>query len=332
MTERTENRASEIEALADLAKKFAETETLSDPTANGPKLFAVPDGRMIQDMTAAFDRVADRFKPARRKGTARFGTLQSLIDWTNRFKGDSSAMFAHMVRDTGGSAPDLSLTCVANYHAKEPAATGGDQGEPGAAHCDHRGIYKFPLSQEWKRWTAISGKWMDKDDLSAFIEDNAKDLIDPSPAVLKGARAKDAASWEIGLIEIAEKIMGRWGMHGDLIMMGREFAIHETSELEIKTDRDTGQAKVSFNAEHKDASGRPLTVPNLYLIAIPVFESGDLFRLALRFAYRKSGGSIKFSLTIYDAEKALETAFREAAQLAEKETGLPLFFGTPETS
>jgi uncharacterized protein YfdQ (DUF2303 family) len=324
----TTRQPGDLLDLAQLMASLGRTEDLigTPPAPGETSLVSIPEGRKIEDLTPYFHAAQERYRPARRKGTASLRTLQSLIDWTNRFKGPTSVLFAN---------PDperLSLSCVANYHAQEPAASGTETGEPGASHCDHVGRYAFPLSKEWKRWAAVSGKALTKDELCDFIERHASDLIDPTPALLgDGKTTKDAAAWELRNLEIRDKIMGRFGQLHQLINMGRQFQVHETSDLEIKTDPDTGETRVNFNEEHKDAQGRPLKIANLFLIAIPVFESGDLFRLTLRLSYRKRGGNLTFSLTIYEMQKALDTAFEEAIETARAATELPLFIGSPET-
>ncbi|WP_320178095.1 DUF2303 family protein [Roseovarius pacificus] len=328
MSHETEALPCNMQALADMARKFAETEELTglEPAHGEAVLLSVPEGRRIEDMTTAFHKAQERYRPARRKGTARLATLVSLIDWANRFKGDTSVLYADPTEES------ISLTCIANYHAEEPAANAANSGEAGASHCDHRGVYRFPLSKEWKRWTALSGKWLEKDEFCSFIEDNAKDLVDPSPALLAQGAEDVVEPWERRNVEIRDKINGRFGQLHNLIAMGRQFQVHETSDLDIKTDPDTGETRVSFNEEHRDAAGRPLKIANLYLIAIPVFESGDLFRLTVRFAYRKIGGNLRFSLNIYNPHEALDIAFNEAVDKAVTETDLPVFQGSPESA
>ena len=66
------------------------------------------------------------------------------------------------------------------------------------------------------------------------------------------------------------------------------------------------------------------------MIAIPVFEEGALYRLAVRFRYRKSGSDIRFIVSLYNADVALRDAAREAMNRAQAETEVPLLMGTPE--
>ena len=50
-------------------------------------LLSVPKGRTIENVTEQMRKAATHLKPAQKTGTAKFETLESFIDWTNRFKG-----------------------------------------------------------------------------------------------------------------------------------------------------------------------------------------------------------------------------------------------------
>ena len=325
MTTEPENVA---QTVRDMMADTADCTLVYDPPPgllfSAPMLVSVPNGRNIQNQTEAMRTAATYLKPARRKGTAKLATLQGLIDWANRFKSDRSALYANP--DTASP----SLTCIANYHGAGPAVIDFGGGDPSAEHCDHRGIYTFPVSKEWQRWIKVSGQALDKADMGQFIEDNAKDFLDPSPILLGQKATGDAELWEARLIEIAQKLDGRFGQHIKLIQMSRAFQVHETSNLTVSANRDTGESTIAFTNEHRDADGQPLQIPNLFLIAIPVFESGAIYRLPIRFQYRKSGAAVKFVLTVYDPMRAFDDAFGEAITIATESTGMPCFSGTPE--
>ena len=112
--------------------------------------------------------------------------------------------------------------------------------------------------------------------------------------------------------------------------MSKQFQVYEKSDLTVSTNRDTGEQEIQFVNEHKAADGKPLNIPNLIIIAIPVFMGGAPYRMPVRFRYRKSGGAIRFILSVYNPEKAFEAAFKEAIITALEATELPLFMGSPE--
>lgn len=316
------------ETMRDVMADLGHSEHLITPTGmdlSTPHLIGVPEKRTVVDLTPYHLAATEFLKPARRKGTARLDDLQSLIDWAIRFKGDTSALFAK---------PDMkapTLTCIADYHAAGPIAPTISLGDPSARHCHHRAIYNFPLSEEWKAWMAISGAPLEKDDLGEFIEANAKDIMDPTPAVLAGSENDKNQNWENRLIGTARQIEGRYGQLTQLLKMSKQFQVFEKSDLSVTTNRDTGESEIQFLNEHKGADGKPLNIPNLIIIAIPVFMGGAPYRMPVRFRYRKSGGSVRFIMSIYNPEKAFEAAFNEAVFEATEVTELPTFRGTPES-
>ncbi|MEP3297601.1 MAG: DUF2303 family protein [Pseudoruegeria sp.] len=300
-------------------------ETPKDFDFTKAHLISLPNHRHAADLTLYHRNAAEYLKPALRKGTAQLTDLQSLISWSNRFKGETSALFAN---------PDLtapSLTCIADYHAQGEITDTDPKGDPTARHCHHRGVYNFPLSDEWKAWMAVSNQVLGKDEMGEFIEAQANDIMDPTPAILNGAQSDKNADWENRLIHTASKIEGRFGQLTTLLAMSKQFQVHEKSNLTAKTNRDTGETEIQFVNEHRAPDGKPLNIPNLIIIAIPVFLGGAPYRMAVRFRYRKNGSSIGFILKVYNPEKVFEAAFKEAVQTATDETGLMTLMGTPES-
>lgn len=322
--------------MRDVMEKLGATEAISDPRSDEllgetkafdltvAHLVSLPGHRKIEDLTRFHREAAEFLKPSRRKGTARLANLQSLITWTERFKGDNSVLYANP------NMQQPTLSCIADYHEAGPSSPLSPTGDPKARHCHHRAVYDFPLSDEWKAWTGISGEPIEKDTLGEFIEAQAKDVMDPTPAIIANRISEDNEPWENRLIETAQKIEGRFGQLTQLLAMSKQFQVFETSNLKIQTNRDTGEQEVQFLSEHKTPEGKPLAVPNLIIIAIPVFEGGAPYRMPVRFRYRKVGGSVRFILSIYNPEKAFKAAFEEATTEATEATSLPLFFGTPE--
>ena len=320
--------------------------------------------RKVRDVTAdilAARRTAEAMPPMRRKGTARLNTLGSLIDWANRFKGDTSALYLDINRGSsisqtgvsgqGGqlatergqytesqvtttttelkTASRVTLTAVANYHAEGGPELSEDKAEATARHCDHRGVYDFPLSESWKRWTGAAREKMSVADFGEFIEDNARDLLDPTENVHRGSLdAKDLQNWEQDAIEIAQRLKGEYASVDRMVDLGRSFAVTVAAKTSVKYDRQSQRANLIIKEEHSDEEGQPLKLPRLFLIAIPVFEMGDKFPLVCTFNYTATGPKLHFDL--YDAQTSFEDAVTEAGKKAHTATELPLFYGIPE--
>lgn len=285
---------------------------------------ALPADMTRVDLTPELDKIATKLQPWRRTGTAKLADLDSLIAWANRHKGPTSALFA----DTG---PQPKLTCIADYLGEGAPVIDPTSRDPKSSHMQHRGIYAFPLSPEWKIWSAISGVAMSGPELGEFVEANAKDLIEPTPHLLSGAiGARDIEQWEIAMIELARKLEGRFGQYTTLTQLARNFQVNEVSNVAATMNRDSGESSIQFLNEYQQPDGQPIQIPNLFMIAIPIFENGAAYRIPMRFRYRKAGQTVKFIFTLHNADICFRDAVDEALQTAATATELPLFRGHPE--
>ncbi len=320
-----EERENIAQTVARIAQRFGDTHAMHTHDA-GVALFSLPESRKIVDLTAELRKHAEYAQPFARKGTARMTDLASLIDWANRFKGGTSALYASL---KDGSGPAIS--CIADYHAAGPATVDMD-GDPAARHCQHRAIYAFPLSKQWNAWRKVSGQPMSGIEMGVFLEDNILDVIDPPIQLTRpGIAGAEASEAELRLIDIARRLEGSYGNANQLLGMAKSFTVDEAAAYTVAHNSTTGEATVQIKSEHMDKDGQPIKVPKLFPIAIPVFERGHVYRLPVRFQYRKAGPTVKFILTLHDPAAAIEDAFNEATAQAAEQTGLPLFLGSPET-
>lgn len=243
-----------------------------------------------------------RTKPERRKGKARFAELASFIAHANRFKSDHSAIFAE---------PETpSLTSVLDYHEKTHT------GAP--AFGEHRGIYSFPMSDEWKAWKSKNGVKMGQADFAAFIEDRLLDVADPASA-LKGAS------------DFATTLGAEFASGSKLLALSRGLSVTVNQQVKNAVALGSGEAQITFVEQHTNEQGAPIKVPGAFIIAIPVFKAGALYQLPVRLRYRTEGGRVIWFYEISQADKTFDHAFKEACDQAAKETGLPLFVGSPES-
>ncbi len=315
------------ESIIETMKELGHVQTISEPyegqELTAPTIVAVPSGLETKDLTQHHIQALTLLKPLRRTGTARLADLDSFIAWVNRFSGEESTIFAQV-------HPAPKLTAVIDYHGVGSPVVDHATRDPQANACKHRATYDFPLSQEWKLWNAIHDKPLGKDEFGEFIEANANDLLDPTPYLL-GQGKGEPEPWEQRMADIAAKVQGRFGQYAALVQLSRSFQVHETGHLNVTTNRDTGESQVQFLNEHREMDGAPLRIPNLFMIAIPVFEEGALYRIPVRFRYRKSGDSVKFIVSLYNADVAMRDAAREAIETARAATELPVLMGTPES-
>lgn len=267
---------------------------------------------------------AHRSKPERRSGTAKLLNLESFIAHTNRFKNDHSALFA--INDM----MKPSILSVLDYHHPGP------NGEP--RFGQHRGLYEFPLSKQWKLWMSRQGggpdKIMDGGQFAAFLEDNIVDVIEvPDFANNIGTEKSDAQrEADKKLADLMALTQGQIAGPHKLMELSRNLAINVEGKVRQAQNLSSGEISVMYEEVHnaQDGEGKPIKVPNYFLIGIPIFECGAPYRLVVRLRHRPAGGKVLWFYEIHRPDLAFEHAFDEAVAQAEAETALPLMLGTPE--
>src|ERR1700751_2868088 len=87
-------QASSVAETRAIMEDLYAPELLSLPdldSEEAPRVLVLPPGLRVHSLKKLLDEY--RQHPERRKGTAELTALDSLIDWTQRFKDDESALF-----------------------------------------------------------------------------------------------------------------------------------------------------------------------------------------------------------------------------------------------
>lgn len=298
-------------------------QSISRGNHSSATVLIVPKGKEVKSLKPFLDEYLPA--PERKKGAAMLTTLDSLIAHVNRFKDDESAVFAMDDR----AAP--SITAVLDYHKS---------GAGSARFGGHRANYTFPLSDEWKAWMGQNGKAMGQGEFAEFMEDRIADVLAP-PANLDRVLGEEITDRDTGgdfddrtpdeqLAYLAKLLKGQFAGPSTMVSLSRGLAVHADERVQQAVTLENGTVNVQWETQHNDAGGNRLTVPNLFLIGIPVFRLGARYRIAVRLRYRLGQGSIKWFYELYRHDVVFDDAFREACERVQKETALPLFYGTPE--
>lgn len=145
---------TEAETIADLAVSAKSCALLT--TEAGREFLVGPHGvRDVSEPNALPDVLPDHI----RQGVT-LQTVDSLVDYTNRFKTPTTVLFADIAANR--------IAALIDYH---------DTAAPG--HVSHRAIMDLPFSQEWIIWTSIHAKLMAQLDFARFIEENGGDIASP---------------------------------------------------------------------------------------------------------------------------------------------------------
>ena len=122
------------------------------------RLAVIPQGWAVEDISKYLP------PPARIKQKVELLNLPSLVDYTSKFKGPKTVIFA----DEGQATYDV----VLDYHT--PDGLRGD--------IDHVARYACPLSDSWKAWKDANGKTQTQAYFGKFIEANLVDIVRPAGA------------------------------------------------------------------------------------------------------------------------------------------------------
>lgn len=319
----------EIKNIAATALQFVEgymrpeVTVVTEPGTGTTALVEVGPSGVSQVSPGVFD--AWRDGPARRKGTAQLTKIESLIEHVNRFKDPDSILFA--VDDR--AAP--SITAVLDYHEAvnpmvEPSKADPDPvpfvSDAAPRFGQHRSVFAFPLSDEWKAWNEADGQKMTMAQFAAFLEDRIIDVLELIEA--------DGDALPEDLQRFIANCGGKVASPNRLVELSRGLQVHEQAAVKETVNLSTGEFEISFVSEHVDKYGGKLQVPGLFLIGLPVFRHGQFYRLAARLRYNKTPAGLIFWFDLWRADRAFDDAFNEACELVAIKTALPLLFGKPE--
>jgi uncharacterized protein YfdQ (DUF2303 family) len=295
---------TEADAIIETMRDYAAAEVTDVVAPDGVRapVMTVPRGMSVLAVKPFIDEF--RTAPECRKGTAGFTDLASLIAHANRFKDADSALFAN------DSATVPSIVSVLDYHPQGPPKSGARFGR-------HRGVYAFPLSDEWKAWTAKSGFAMAQGDFASFIDDR---ILDIAPIENTSEMAQ----------ELAESFNVTFASPSRLRELSRGLALRVESKLHQAQNLESGESQIQFVTQHSDETGAPIKVPSAFMIGIPIFKSGEPYRIAVRLRYRVREAKLTWACELIHAQRLFDHAFRDACDRAAAETSLPLFYGTPE--
>ena len=291
----------EAALLADRAKRIeAHTVKVFDPwEGTDTEIPIVTIGGSQIDMAGKLDEW--RGSPKRREGSASVETLDSFIALVNRHKDEGSAIFASLKNEKPW------LRAVIDYHdlLRNPRF--------GA----HSVRYEFPLSPEFLAWRGVSGRKLDQTQFAEWIEDHIHELSSPT----------------VDEENEFEKALGlKFGLPHELVKVARGISIHAAVKVANIQTLATGEAQMVYEETHdvKDSDRKPIKVPGLVLVSVPLFYGGDMVRLPFRLRYERVGGAVVWKFLAFRLDRILLGALEGEFEKAIEGTGLPAFRGTPE--
>jgi len=227
-----------------------------------------------------------------------FENLETFLPVPTRKRGDTelndAASFIAVVNDQKGEATRLYST----INPPTFQAVFNDIAS-GPGWRDHTANYNAPLSPEWKTWNASSGKQMGQADFSQFIETNLPDIADPDGAAV---------------LEVTRTLQAKKKVNFSSSLRLSDGSVQFTYDEDVQGSTHKGMVKI----------------PEVFVLAIPVFENGVLWRVDANLRYRiQDGGRLAIWYELLRPHKVVEAAVKELRELIAKETGLTILVGAP---
>lgn len=234
------SEAAAVVALADAAAAPAPLPDL------GATLVRHRDGAVVLHHETA------QKTPNAKRGTATLGTVDDLLSYVARHKTDATTLWVPDETDPTGY-----VVAILDDH--------GDTNAGWGAHAAQVALRHTP---EWNAWTRASGSMMDQNTFAEFLEDNALDIDEPSPATL---------------LEIATTFQSR-----------------TSTDFEAVTHLDSGAMQVKFAETTSAKAGKygSVEIPKTFTILVAPYVGEARYRLTARLRHRARGGDLKLGFIL----------------------------------
>lgn len=269
---------------------------------HGAPVVIVGSSQKVVDLRAMADAVRER--PVFAKGASSHLTRASLEAHVNRLIAQDVAKRESVVAWAQLSPPSIEVVLDSDS-------------QHGHGWRSLRASYAFPIAPEWERWTSAFGKPLSTEDLAKLLED----------------RIVDVASRETVAAAAIELPAGfRQAQPADLLTLADGLSINTQRQVREFRRRDNGTADLLFVEEHdtRDATGKPITVPNGFVLALAPFVDGKPFAVPVRLRYTHRGNSVTWTLTAHNADVALRRCVQGEVDAFGTATNVQVLWGKPE--
>lgn len=208
-----------------------------------------------------------RETPHRKKASELTSDAASFLAYWNLFHNEHSLAFSN--------EKDSRIVGIIDYH---------HAGDGPARWCQHRITLQLTESEEWALWKKNNGRAIPQVEFGEFIEDNASDIVNPTPAVM---------------LEVARDLVAKTDVN-----------------FESKVNSQNGQTQFTFreNLQASVGTGR-IDVPQTFTILVPIFTGMDPITVEARLRFRINSGKLSFSYHLLYPSRKQRDAFRKIRRL-----------------
>lgn len=256
---------------------------------DGREFVLVPEGYKLTDISDPKQVYAPPPDRVRQKLT--LSTLDGFVDYMRAFDGAGTRMFADVNANR--------VVGVLDYHGPSmlPQTAGvSSEAMQIPTHTEHRATLQLQLSEEWKRWSEISGKLMQQADFARWLEENLVDIEDPAGA--------------------------------DVLEIVRDMSAAKKVNFKSAIRLDNGDREFEWTTETTAASKTgSLTVPSMFVLRIPIFYGSEAVEVRAFLRWRLDEGAIAFGIELYRPAYVKQAVFEKIGREICERVARPLHFG-----
>ncbi|ANU65070.1 hypothetical protein A4V04_00560 [Burkholderiales bacterium YL45] len=168
--------------------------------------------------------------------------------------------------------------------------------------CDQRAYYVPCFSPEWKEWNQNNATKLNQVEMAEFIENHIEDIYSDRDKGVSAAEVYEAVS-----------------------------NLHDCRNVTFSSRVNVSNGMASFAYTEKTGGEKKLEVPTEFLIAIPIFASGQLhsIRVKLRYRINRNTGELTLWFELMQIQKVFKRAIDTVADSIKKELKgqLPIYTG-----
>lgn len=179
------------------------------------------------------------------------------------------------------------MTCVLDYHRLHAPT-----------NCDHKATLRLQYSEEWARWSGISGTLMPQAQFARFLEENHADILAPAGA--------------------------------DLLEICRDMSATKKVDFRQAVNLSNGDVRFEFDEQTEaksKATGSDLQVPKMFRLYLPVYFGERPTEISAFLRYEPTSGGLKLGIELHRPEFVKQAAFQLIGTEIREATGVPIIYG-----
>jgi uncharacterized protein YfdQ (DUF2303 family) len=238
--------------------------------------------------------------PDRAEGRAAAYTIEAFVSMINRHKvDDQTVVFAK-------TQWPPSMIAMIDYHGRN----GKDP-----RWLRHSIRYDFPVTEGFNAWCKGNGMKLSQEIFCGFIEERIAEL---------------ATATQVETQEYEGLFRTKVANPSEMIVLSRGLSFHVDRIVKNHVVLATGEGQIHFEESHKGSDGKPLLVPGIFMISLPIFEGGDPVRFPVRLRYRIEENRMVWSYSLYEWKAKAKERIEADIAWVEDQCEVPVYEGSPE--